>query len=471
MMKRIFEKFSAIFGEDLETALPPTSGRFSSRWMPTRGRRYIDSTIFLRKTLFFSLVAILSLTLACQQAPQNTAPEKEDLNAKDLLGNPEYQAISYGGYRQNTRDVQPTIEELKEDMKILDAMGIHMLRTYNVEFDHAANVLEAIDQLNGEDPDFEMYVMLGAWIDCENAFTASPNHEAEDTAKNAAEIERAVKLAQKYPDIVKIIAVGNEAMVKWAATYFVQADVILKWVNHLQDLKKAGELPQELWVTSSDNFASWGGGGGEYHTEDLEKLIRAVDYVSMHTYPMHDTHYNPDFWGISTEEKELDELERIDRSIDRALAYAQTQYQNVAKYLENLGIDKPIHIGETGWASSSNGHYGPEGSKATDEYKEALYYNKMRAWTQEKNIACFFFEAFDENWKDAKNPGGSENHFGLFTLDGQAKYVLWERVDQGVFEGLGRGGKEITKTYEGNKEALMKEVLLPPEKDLISLMK
>ena len=35
---------------------------------------------------------------------------------------------------------------------------------------------------------------------------------------NAGEIERAVALANKYPDIVKIIAVGNEAMVKWAAS-------------------------------------------------------------------------------------------------------------------------------------------------------------------------------------------------------------------------------------------------------------
>ncbi len=57
-----------------------------------------------------------------------------------------------------------------------------------------------------------------------------------------------------------MIAVGNEAMVKWATAYYVQPSVILKWVNHLQDLKKKGELPKDLWITSSDNFASWGGG-------------------------------------------------------------------------------------------------------------------------------------------------------------------------------------------------------------------
>jgi hypothetical protein len=32
------------------------------------------------------------------------------------------------------------------------------------------------------------------------------------------------------------------------------------------------------------------------------------------------------------------------------------------------------------------------------------------------------------------NPLGSENHFGLFTLTGQAKYALWNLVDQDLFE-------------------------------------
>ena len=38
------------------------------------------------------------------------------------------------------------------------------------------------------------------------------------------------------------------------------------------------------------------------------------------------------------------------------------------------------------------------------------------------NMSCFYFEAFDEPWKDAHNKGGSENYFGLFTVDGKAKY-------------------------------------------------
>lgn len=408
------------------------------------------------------------LTLAsCQQAAEKDATQSltsTSIMAQDILGNPDYLAISYGGYRHRDHDIEPTVDELKEDMKILSSMGINVLRTYKVHRPHAANVLKAIHELKKEDSDFEMYVMLGAWIDCQGAWTANPNHEAEDEAANALEIERAAKLANQYPDIVKVIAVGNEAMVKWAASYYVQPGVILKWVNHLQELKSKGDLPQGLWITSSDNFASWGGGGAEYHVEDLNKLIRAVDFISMHTYPMHDTHYNPSFWGVAETETDLSRREQIEAAMDRAADYARSQYQSVAAYLQGLGVDKPIHIGETGWASASNGFYGPDGSHATDEYKEALYYQRMREWTRNEGMACFYFAAFDEPWKDAENPGGSENHFGLFTVDGQAKYALWELVDRGTFEGLSRGGNPITKTYDGNREALLEDVLLPPVK-------
>ena len=182
---------------------------------------------------------------------------------------------------------------------------------------------------------------------------------------------------------------------------------------------------------------------------------------------MHDTHYNPQFWGVLEEEVALSDTEKIAKAMERAQSYAENQYNSVVAYMRSLGVDKPVHIGETGWASFSNGHYGDDGSKATDEYKEALFYNQMRVWTNAQGISCFYFEAFNEPWKDAANQGGSENHFGLITVDGKAKYALWEAVDQGIFEGLTRGGNPITKTYNGNLEALMEDVKLPPTKELM----
>ena len=424
----------------------------------------------MRKSIYIlTIILLVFFMMSCKKNQQTNLTSnfktQKKVTAKDILGNSNYLAISYGGYRKSSRDFQPTIGELKEDMKILHAMNIRILRTYNVQLAHTSNILKAIRELKKEDSTFEMYLMLGAWIDCKNAWTDKPVDHNIESENNAAEIDRAVSLAQEYPEIVKVIAVGNEAMVKWATTYYVQPAVILKWVTHLQSLKKSGDLSKDLWITSSDNFASWGGGDSQYHVEDLTKLIKAVDYLSVHTYPMHDTHYNPVFWGVFGKETQLSSLKRIDLAMNRANTYAISQLDSVARYIKSLGINKPIHVGETGWASASNGFYGAKGSKATDEYKESIYYNNIRQWTNQNNMSCFYFEAFDEPWKDAHNKGGSENYFGLFTVDGKAKYVLWDLVDQGVFDGFTRGCKPITKTYNGNKEALLLEVELPPTKE------
>ncbi|MFK7832744.1 MAG: glycosyl hydrolase family 17 [Winogradskyella sp.] len=420
------------------------------------------------------VIAMLSVVMwSCNQNSKSkkVTEVKKKMTAKEILGNPNYLAMSYGGYRDVDHDVEPTIEELKEDMKLLSAMGVGILRTYKLHLPHASNVVKAISELKKEDENFEMYVMLGVWINCKDAFSDQVPDHTQGNESNAKEIEMAVALAAEFPDIVKVIAVGNEAMVTWQAQYFVQPHIILKWVNYLQDLKKSGKLPEDLWITSSDNFASWGGGDESYHNDDLNKLIIAVDFISMHTYPMHDTHYNPAFWGVRDNEVGLSDIEKIDAAMDRSLEYAKSQYNSVSKYMKSIGANKPIHIGETGWATVSNSFYGPNGSKATDEYKEGKYHELIRDWTNKNNIACFYFSGFDEPWKDANNPQGSENHFGLFTVEGYAKYALWNAVDKGIFKGLTRNGKPITKTYSGDKDALMKDVLVPPTEAEIAAKK
>lgn len=386
---------------------------------------------------------------------------KAPISASEILGNPNYQAFSFGGYRGKSRDSVPTVAELKEGLRILEALDVKILRTYNTQqYKHAKNLLQAIHEMKAENENFEMYVMLGAWIECEGAWTDVRNHEVGNLENNQAEINEAVNLAKQYPDIVKIIAVGNEAMVHWAETYYVSPTVVLKWVDYLQDLKQSEELSNDIWITSSDNFASWGGGDESYYKEDLTKLLKAVDYVSLHTYPYHDTHYNPNYWIVQNDDT-LSEKEKIHISIIRARDYAISQYQSTKDYINSLGIEKPIHIGETGWASLANDLYGDEGSRASDEYKQKLYYEQMRDWTDNAGLSCFYFEIFDEQWKDVNNPLGSENHFGLINLKGQAKYALWDLVDKGIFDGIVRNGHPITKTFNGDKEKLMQTVLQP----------
>ncbi len=413
----------------------------------------------LRYVLIFTLVLGMG---SCKERKMNENSINKNKSAAEFLGHPDYKAISYGGYRTLTREDQPSLSQIKEDLKILSALGIKVIRTYNLQLDQAPNILKAIRALKSEDTGFEMYVMLGAWIDCQGAWIQSqPNHDIEDIENNTSEIAKAIALANQYPEIVKIIAVGNEAMVHWATSYFVKPAVILKWVSYLQTQKTKGNLPESLWITSSDNFASWGGGDASYHNEDLTALIKAVDYISIHTYPFHDTHHNSSFWVESQNNtSHLQAKARIELAVQSAVDYAVSQYQGVESYLESLGVEKPIHIGETGWATVSSDLYGPLGTQAADQYKQALYYQKMDDWTKANGVSCFYFEAFDEPWKDAAHPLGSENHFGLIDVEGTLKYALWESFDLGVFQGLTRDGNPLKKSFNGEFEKMFNTVKL-----------
>lgn len=410
----------------------------------------------MKKIRFFIITSFL--LVSCSESGDLSMNK----SAKEFIGNPEYPAISYGGYRGKSRQEQPSINEIKEDLYIMHAQGFRVFRTYDLHHPFAENTLKAIKEIKQTDPSFEMYVMLGAWIQCKDAFTEKPINHEEDYEGNKFEITEAVRLAQEYPDIVKIIAVGNEAMVHWAWSYHVPPKFVLKWVKHLQDLKLNGVLNNDLWITSSDNFASWGGGSAEYHNEDLNELIRSVDFVSMHTYAFHDTHYNPSFWNLTTTPENLNKQNIIMDAMQRAVDYELDQFESVQNYVRNIDPSKEVHIGETGWSSVASDLYGYSGSEAADEYKLGLYYQMITDVCFVKSISCFYFSAFDEPWKDSNNENGSENHFGLFTVDGKAKYPLWEKVDSGVFNDLSRGGNPIVKTYNGDLESLLKTSNIPP---------
>ena len=85
-------------------------------------------------------------------------------------------------------------------------------------------------------------------------------------------------------------------MVHWATSYFVKPAVILKWVSYLQNQKTKGNLPESCGLQVQIILHPGAEGSAAYHNEDLTALIKAVDYISLHTYPFHDTHYNSSFW-------------------------------------------------------------------------------------------------------------------------------------------------------------------------------
>jgi len=409
-----------------------------------------------RSLLLFILVAVGG---GC--AKDEKVMEGEAVTAEGILGDADYRAMSYSGWRTTRRasELSPTIPELKEDLRLMEAMGIRLIRTYNTQiYPQTERMLVAIRELREEDPEFEMYVMLGVWIQCVGAYGPNPDNTVEDEAQNRREIERAIELAGTFPEVVKIIAVGNEAMVTWQPHHVAPA-VIHKWVKVLQEAREEGLFDPETWITTSDNWAALGG-EASYRNEELLALLRSLDFISLHTYAFHDTYYYPTFdWALETEAG-LNVVEQRKRAVDRALAHQKEQLAAVRAYLTKNEIEWPIHIGETGWASRDDSQYGPEGTRAADEFTAMLFHDAVREWTDSNEMSCFYFQAFDEPWKSS-SVDGSESHFGLFTVDGRAKAVIWDLVDRGVFRGLGRDGKPVEKTYGGDPARLMETVEAP----------
>lgn len=419
-----------------------------------------------------------SVVLAPQPKPTQQPTER---NGDALLGNPQYPAISYGAWRSNVResgDKVPSVAQQIEDMKILSALGIKVIRTYNTQGfigtdgkSNTENLLEAISQLKQQDPNFEMYVMLGIWIDALNSWTNLTVEHDKDNPKNFDEIAKAKELALKYPDIVKVLAVGNEAMVDWAP-YHVTPQIILNHVEDLQQWKLGSESTKDIWVTSSDNYAVWSGqdaNGNQSEQAVLKALIKAVDYVSLHTYALHDTHYHPDFsqqWKVPQSEQNLTKQEQIDSAMKRAYQHTLGQIQVAQSFINRVDAMKPIHLGETGWSSISTDGLGAGGTQAADEYKQKRFYDDMRAWSDQFGASLFFFQAFDEPWKgDANNPSHSEKHFGLIDINCSVKHVLWQQVDALNNLGLTRDcpGAGFTASYSGDFATLMDAVLAPPK--------
>ena len=108
---------------------------------------------------------------------------------------------AYGPFRdeQYPGGKNPSRLELREDLHIISTHW-NWIRVYG-----SRGITSDILQIIRED-NLNIKVMLGAWISREEGF---PNA----IASNKEEINEAIKLANKFPDVVNSINIGNETMI------------------------------------------------------------------------------------------------------------------------------------------------------------------------------------------------------------------------------------------------------------------
>jgi exo-beta-1,3-glucanase (GH17 family) len=268
-----------------------------------------------------------------------------------------------------------------QDLKILHGNWQH-LRLYDCSR-HAEIVLEAIKK---ESLNFK--VMLGADIKAEMSNPGCPWY-AEYTKKglyynrhsNDDEIGRMIELANRYPETVQSVSVGNEATVDWT-DHMISVERLVEFVGRIK-----ARIKQP--VTFCENYVPW--------TQKLEPLAQELDFISLHTYPVWEYH-----------------------TVETAIDYTRQNYYEVLLHYP----DKPVVITEAGWATKSNGR-GIEPWNASQEF-QAQYYSQIMDWSYENRILTYVFEAFDEPWKGSGDPLDPEKHWGVFTVDRKPKAVMQE---------------------------------------------
>ncbi len=307
--------------------------------------------------------------------------KKEDL----LAGAAE--AVCYSGFRTGQHPDRgegaknPSAKEVLEDLQIIqNEMGFKLIRLYD-SGENSALVLRLIQENN-----LKIKVMLGIWLNaelsahetCEWLSEPIPQHELDaNKIVNREELQRGIDLANKYPEIVAAVNVGNEALVDWN-DHKIHVDTVIAYCRQVKDA-----IVQP--VTVADNYEWWAAHGQE--------LSEVLDFISVHVYPV---------WE--------------GRDIDQGLSYSIENIQKVRNALP----EARIVISEAGWASVASEF----GDRASEE-KQLRYYNDLMNWAREMNITTFFFEAFDEDWKgDPGNSLGAEKHWGLYTVNRNPKLVM-----------------------------------------------
>lgn len=306
-------------------------------------------------------------------------------------------AVNYSPYRAAVRNPAAITDAMvREDLQLLVASNIRLIRTFDSTPEVARRVLTVI-----RDNGFDIKVQLGVWI------------ASGQEAANQAEIERAVALAREFPSTVLALSVGNETMVSWSFNAVKPADM----ARYIVAVRDRVSQP----VTTNDNWAFW--------ASAPSTILDVVDFVAVHTYALADSVYLPGSWDWK--QTQVSPASRAQAMMDAALAKTKADYQAVRSYLDGLGrTSKPIVIGETGWKAEASGGE----LQRAHPVNQKMFFDGLNAWVAQARTggsgpkAVFWFEAFDEPWK------GSDDKWGLFNVNRQARYALQSRLPQSQWE-------------------------------------
>jgi exo-beta-1,3-glucanase (GH17 family) len=260
--------------------------------------------------------------------------------------------VSYAPFRGVQDPLTPGLvvagQQIAEDLEQL-ARSSNCVRTYSTG--NGMDQVPALAQKAG------LKVLLGIWIG-----TQPP--------QNVQQMETAIALANKYPDVVSAIVVGNEVMLRREMS-----------VSDLAAIVRSVKARVAVPVTYADVWDVW---------LRSRALSEAVDFVTIHILP---------YW------------DDIPIRAERAAAHVDSIRQQVAAVFPG----KDIFVGETGWPSEGRMRQGALPSRTN----QAGVISDILATAKRQNFRVNLIEAYDQPWK-RQWEGTVGGHWGLFDSDDRA---------------------------------------------------
>ncbi|KAF9581242.1 hypothetical protein BGW38_001805 [Lunasporangiospora selenospora] len=269
-----------------------------------------------------------------------------------------FYGIDYTPSGAQEPDCHVNLGSVIEDIKVLSQLTTR-IRLYGMACRQAEYVLRAIEYLGLQ----EMFVILTLWVDHD------PVTWQKQTRSFWSLLDTDALMDQGDLGYINDIRRGISDRAAIAASATAGDPVMQALAQHL------GQLP----VFSSDL-------GRNAH-----QLVNSVDWVLSNIHP---------FFAY--------------QSADRAADWAFTNFKGET---QKVAATKPAIISEVGWPSGpATANLGPAVPSLENLQ---VFVDTWVCQANSRNIPYYFFEAFDEPWKNAINP--RESQWGLMTADRKLK--------------------------------------------------
>jgi glucan 1,3-beta-glucosidase len=313
----------------------------------------------MRSGLF--CLAVAAVVIIAVWAWLGSPMPQSPLTAGERVAGEKLYCMSYAPYRDGQNPFDPNTfipaAQIDEDLTRLSKIT-NCVRVY------AAN--QGIEQVAGLAAKHGMKVLQGIWL-------------SSHPEKNRVQIENGVALANKYPDTIIALVVGNEVLLRGELS-------VIDLGNIIREVKSRVHVP----VTYADVWEFW---------LRNRELASAVDFVTIHVLP-----YWEDFPVPASE----------------AAAHVDAIRRQVVAAFPG----KEVLIGEVGWPSAGRMREGALPSPAN----EARVIQDVLVLAKRDHFHANVIEAIDAPWKRALE-GTVGGHWGILdATTHEPKFAVGEAI-------------------------------------------